>query len=225
VCQWCGKFATCQTNRAQALRGIKSRRNRSKRQAEANGNGYDQLHGEWLTYYKVASQFSHKAKIEDRQDLLHDIMLALADVARNNGHRPFTEAGMCRIASIAVVHYWRVQYRLTNGHDCGSCSKAQRQKCRSEWLYSECPKAIKLEYLDEPITDDEGNLTDLGELIADDRAIDLDEWLDSKTFLTRCPQRLIGIAHKLQQGQALTHYERNYLWRFRQREQKTLIWW
>jgi len=211
VCQWCGQTAVCQTQRTQALRSIKSRRNRSKRQTPSNGNGYDQLDGQWLTYYKVASQFGHKAKAEDRDDLLHDIMLTLADVARNNAHRPFTEAGMCRIASIAVVHYWRAQYRLTNGLDCGSCSQAQRQKCRSEDLYSECPRAIKLEYLDKPITDDEGNLTELGELIADDKAIDLDEWLDSKTFLAGCPQRLIAIAHKRLNGMPLDHKDREAL--------------
>jgi len=103
----------------------------------------DQLTGEWLTYYKVASRFSHKAKAQDREDLLQDIMISLADVARNNGHKPLTEPAMYRIASVTVADYWRAQYKLTNGLDCGSCSKAQRQKCRSEWLYSECPKAIK----------------------------------------------------------------------------------
>jgi hypothetical protein len=130
---------------------------------------------------------------------------------------------MYRVASIAVVHYWREQYKLSNGLDCGTCSKAQRQKCRSNWVYPECPKAVKLEYLSKPITDADGNITELGELIADDKAIDLDAWLDAKTFKLGCPQRLIDIAHKIRQGQTLTHYERNYLWRFRQREQKTLI--
>ncbi len=74
------------------------------------------------------------------------------------------------------------------------------------YLYSECPKAIKLESLDKPITDNDGNLTELGELIADDQAIDLDAWLDSKTFLTGCPQRLIEIAHKITSGQTANHY-------------------
>jgi hypothetical protein len=222
VCPWCGKFATCQTSRAQALRTIKSRSNGRKRQAQANGNGYDQLDGEWAIYYQVASRFAHKAQAQDREDLLHDIMIALADVARNNGHKPFTELAMYRVASITVVHYWRAQYRLTNGLDCGSCSKAQRRECREDDLYSECPKSVKLEYLSQPITDD-GNLTELGELIADDRAIDLDAWLDSKTFLAGCPQRLIAIAHKIRNGQTLTHGERNYLWRYRKSEQKALI--
>ena len=43
VCHWCGKLATCQDQRTQALRSIKSRSNGRKRQAPTNGNGYDQL--------------------------------------------------------------------------------------------------------------------------------------------------------------------------------------
>jgi len=205
------------------LRSIKSRSNGRKRQAPSNGNGYDQLTGDWLTYYKVASRFSHKAQAQDREDLLHNIIVTLADVARNNGHKPFTEVAMYRVASVTVVHYWREQYKLTNGLDCHNCSKAQRQKCRKQWLYPDCPKAIKLEYLSQPIANDNGNLTELGELIADDHAIDLDAWLDAKTFLQGCPQRLIGIAHKRVNGIPLDNKEKCYLQRFRQREQKRLF--
>jgi len=219
VCQWCAQLAICQSSTAKP-RSIKSRSNGIKRQAQANGNGYDQLEGVWLTYYKVASRFSHKAKAHDREDLLHDIILTLADVERNNGHKPLTEPAMYRIASITLVHYWRAQYKLTNGIDCGSCSKTQRKECKEHDLYSQCPKAVRLEYLSQPITDGEGNMTELGELIADDKAIDLDAWLDSKTFLLGCPQRLIGIAHKIRQGQALTENEKNYLYHYRNRQLK-----
>jgi len=215
-------LAVCQSSTAKP-RHIKSRSNGRKRQAPSNGNGYDGLEGDWLLYYKVASQFSHRAKSQDREDLLHDIIITLADVARNNGHKPFTEPAMYRVASVTVVHYWRAQYKLTNGLDCGSCSKAQRHKCREDWLYGDCPKAIKIESLDKPITDNEGNITELGELIADDKAIDLDAWLDADTFIRGCPQRLIGIALKIQEGQALDGSERKYLCKWRKREQKRLI--
>ena len=124
VCQWCGKPASCQTTMAKP-RHIKSRSNGRRKQPNGNGNGYDQLDGEWLTYYKVASRFAHKAKAEDTGDLLHDIILTLAVAERNNGHKPFTEPAMYRVARIAVVHYWREQYKLSNGLDCGTCSKAQ----------------------------------------------------------------------------------------------------
>ena len=224
LCQWCGKLSTCQSQRTQALRSIKSRSNGRKRQAPPVGdNGYDQLAGEWLTYYKVASRFSDKAKAQDRDDLLQDIMIALADVASSNGHKPLTEPAMYRIASVTVVHYWRAQYKHTNGLDCHNCSKAQRHKCRKDWLYSECPKAIKLEYLSKPVVDSEGNLTELGELIADDHAIDLDAWLDAKTFEQGCPQRLIDIGYKINNGIPLVGKDREYLRQFRQREQKRLF--
>ena len=223
MCQWCGQTAVCQNQRAQALRSIKSRSNSRKRQADTNGNGYAQLEGEWLTYYKVADKYANRARAQDREDLLHDIIITLADVARNNGHKPITEIAMYRVASVTVTHYWRTQYKLTNGLECGSCSKAQRQKCRAKWLYSECPKAIKLESLDKPIVDNDGNLTELGELIADDRAIDLDAWLDAKTFLSGCPQRLIAIAHKRLNGIPLDNADMIYLCRYRQKEQKRLI--
>jgi hypothetical protein len=205
------------------LRSIKSSRKRRQRQAPSNGNGYDQLDGDWLTYYKVASRFNHKAKAEDTEDLLHDIILTLAVAKRNNGHKPFTEAMMYRIASYTQADYWRTYYKLTMALDCRHCSKAQRQKCRSDWLYSECPKAIKLESLNKPIIDREGNLTELGELIADDKAIDLDAWLDAKTFLASAPKRLLGIAYKRVNGIPLEPNEKMYLQRFREREQKRLF--
>ena len=223
VCHWCGRPSTCQTARTQALRPIKSGRKPKQRQAQAIGNGYDQLDGQWPTYYKVASRFNHKAKAEDTEDLLHDIMLTLAVAARNNGHQPFTEAAMYRIASRAQADYWYRHYKVNNGLDCQHCSQAQRQKCRSEDLYRECPKAIKLESLNKPIVDDDGNITELGDLIADDNALDLAEWLDAKTFLLGCPQRLIAIAKKRQDGIPLDGRDQDYLDHWRKKSQIKLF--
>lgn len=176
-------------------RHFKSNGSRRRKQSPFRSNGYDHLEGEWLTYYNVASRFNHKAQAQDREDLLHDIILTLALVERNtrlpkskrdggqDGHKPFTEAVMYRIASRTVTHYWYRHYKITSGLDCGHCSKAQRAKCREHWLYGECAKVIKLESLNRPVLDDEGNVTELGDLIADDNALDLAEWLDAKTFL------------------------------------------
>jgi hypothetical protein len=65
--------------------------------------------------------------------------------------------------------------------------------------------------------------TELGELIADDKALDLDAWADAKTFILRFPNRLLQIAFKVSNGITLTPYDRLYLYRFRKREQKALI--
>ena len=66
-------------------------------------------------------------------------------------------------------------------------------------------------------------MTDLGNLIADDKALDLEAWADAKTFLLGCPDRLIAIACKVKDGESLTNRERQYLWYWRQREQKILV--
>jgi len=221
ICQWCGHLAVCQSSQTKPRQAKSSRRRRQK-QADHNGNGYDQLEGEWLTYYRIASRFARKAKAEDTQDLLHDIILTLARAERNNGHKPFTKAVMYRIASRAQADYWFRHYKLTMGLDCGHCSKAQRQKCKDGWLYGECPKAIKLESLNKPVIDSEGNTTELGELIADDKAIDLDAWVSSSTWEIGYPKRLVAIAYNLKAGIPLTNREHQYLWYWRKGEQKKL---
>jgi hypothetical protein len=130
---------------------------------------------------------------------------------------------MHRIASRCVADYWRDHYKLTNGLTCCSCSKAQRHKCREDELYSECPKAIKLESLNKPILDDEGNLTELGELIADPKSLDLDAWDRDYLWQIGYKPRMVAIALKLHRGEALTNYDRLYLARYRKQEQKRLL--
>jgi len=222
VCQWCGHLAICQSSPTKP-RHIKSSRSRKQRQADHNGNSYDQLQGEWLTYYNVAMRFTGKVKPQDKEDILQTIMATLADLERNNGHKPFTEAVMYRIASRTVADYWFSHYSYNRGLDCKHCSKAQRHKCKEDDLYTECPKAIKLEYLSKPILDSEGNLTELGNLIADDKALDLDGWVSSSTWEIGYKPRLVAIAYKLHSGEALTNADLLYLSRYRRQEQKRLI--
>ena len=222
VCQWCGHLAICQSSPTKP-RSIKSRSNRQKRQAPVHSNGYDQLQGEWLAYYNVASRFTDRVKPQDKEDILHTIIATLADVERNNGHKPFTEAVMYRIASRTVADYWFSHYSYNTGLDCKHCSKAQRQKCKKDYLYSECPKAIKLESLNKPIIDSEGHTTELGEMIADDKALNLDGWVSSSTWEIGYKRRLVDIAYKLKAGTPLTNGDRSYLKRFRKQAQISIF--
>ncbi|MFC2048158.1 hypothetical protein ACFLSK_01860 [Chloroflexota bacterium] len=136
-------------------------------------------------------------KPQDKEDILHTIIMTIADVDRNYGHKPFTEAVMYRIASLILADYWFSRYSYNNGLDCKQCREAQRHKCKEDYLYPECPKAIKLERLNQPIIDSEGHTTELGELITDDKALDLEAWVDVRTSLLGFSQRLLAIAHKL----------------------------
>jgi len=185
------------------------------------GDGYSKLTGDWLTYYNVATKFAHKARYEDRDDLLHSIMLNLAIADGNTRHKPDNPSWLYRIASFTVAQYWRDYYYRTNGIDCGHCSNTQRKKCRDTDLYPNyCPKAVEVASLSQEITDDEGNTMELWETIADDKAIDLDAWIDDKTWLGGCPQRLVAIATKKAQGKPLNHKEQVYLCYQRKKELK-----
>ncbi|MFC1995233.1 hypothetical protein ACFLVK_02370, partial [Chloroflexota bacterium] len=82
---------------------------------------------------------------------------------------------------------------------------------------------VKIESLNKPIIDSQGNLTELGELIADDKALDIDAWIDARTFLLGAPERLLTIGGKIRDRITLTESERQYLSYWRKREQKSLI--
>ena len=180
----------------------------------------------WDTYTEIARRFEHKAQFQDREDLRHSIILALAQqVERNrrNGNKPLTEFGMLRIASHTVADYYR-ELRLPLGNlPCGRCSKAQRAKCQRDGLYSQCRKGIEVVSLNSQIEDGEGNSIELIDTLADDSAIDLDAWLDARVWLLGCPRRLIQIAHKKVNREALSGYDRLYLHRWAKRSQKRLL--
>ena len=149
---------------------------------------------DWEKYSEVADRFQYKAKFQDREDLRHNIILRLAQVTRRNGHKPFTEGAMVRVASYVVMEYWHTEKR--NG---------------------------KLVSLNTEIEDGEGDKVELIDTIADDSAIDLEAWVDARTWLLGCPKRLIEIAHKRAMGIPLTKYEQLYLCRFWKRQQRRLL--
>ena len=244
ICPWCNEPASCQTTRTKPRRFQCSRRHR-QRQAENHDNGYGQLPEQqgwiatadgfrwvtapWAMYHEVAVRFSVKAVSGEKDDLLHTIMEALAAVHRRKLSRgqDFTEAAMYRTAEHVKDWYWYKRYSYHNGLDCRNCTKEQRAKCRwnwghSDWAYSDCHRAVRLESLSQPITDEQGNATELSELIADDGALDLDDWVEAKSFLIGAPIRLKAIAMKKRDGEKLTHAERQYLSKLRKRRQLSL---
>ena len=82
---------------------------------------------------------------------------------------------------------------------------------------------MKVESLQKPIVDGDGQISELGDLIADDRALDLADWLDIKTFLLGCPQRLIDIAEKIRDKENLDGKDRKYLCKMLKRYQNPLF--
>jgi len=148
---------------------------------------------DWVKYSEVADRFQHKARFEDRDDLRHNIILRLAEVASNNGHEPFTIGAMIRVASYVVMEYWHSEKR--NG---------------------------KVISLNTDIGNGDGDSMELMDTIADDNALNLEAWVDARTWLMGCPNRLIQIANKRVSGIALEPSEKMYLGRFRRKEQRPL---
>ena len=150
----------------------------------------------WKDYIEIAQRFEHKADYQDREDLRHNIILRLADVAREYKlkGKPLTKWGMLRVAVYTVHEYWY-----------------QRRK----WA--------RLVSLNSVVQDEDGNEAELIDTVADDNAIDLEAWIDAKTWLLGCPRRLISIAHKRVNKVPLTKAEQTYLTKFRKNWQKRLF--
>ena len=149
---------------------------------------------DWEKYSEVADRFQYKARYEDRDDLKHNIILRLAEVASRNGHKPFSEGAMVRVASYVVMEYWHSEKR--NG------------------------KVISLNNI---VSDYEGDSAELLDTIADDSALDLESWVDSRTWLLGCPKRLVEIASKRIGGIALNNADMVYLCKWRKKELRALV--
>jgi len=146
---------------------------------------------DWQKYIEIADKFQHKAKAADREDLRQDIILRLAELASGNGQKPLTEGAMVRVASYVVMEYWH---------------KLKRQ-----------PTILSLNY---ELDDGDGNTTELWQTLADDKAIDLEAWLNARVWLLGCPQRLVQIAYKRYIGKPVNRKDSRYLERHRQKELK-----
>jgi len=157
-----------------------------------HNNGYDQLTGDWATYYKIARYFVHKVKRQDRQDFLHDLMLEMAKVKAKYQAKgkPLTEAGLMRVASYEVTDYWHTLMRHR-------------------------PTMLSLNSK----ADGAGHKAELIEFLAND-TIDIASRLDARRCLQGMPRQLVQIAYKRYAGYRLNKNEQKYLERFRQDQLK-----
>jgi len=228
VCRWCGSLAHCLAQRTQALRSIKSRSNGRKRQAPSNGNGYDQLQGDWEAYYKVAIAYENKIPLQDREDYRHDVMLELDRATKRDG-KPLPVLRAYRIASLTVALYYRSLNRFStrvcvfNGYPtdlhCKGCQNMTKAKRRCAWL------AVRpVASLDGQIIDHDGYKVRLLDTVATDKALDLpDRWYDLTQVRLALPLRLVEIAYRKLEGKPLDEKDRKYLYRYRRQAQKSLF--
>jgi len=147
---------------------------------QAINQSYDQLDGEWREWLEVAKKYDGKVPYQDKLDIRHIIIIELYH-ARQRDQKPIPILRAYRIASLMVALYWR---------------QLKQQ-----------PTMLSLE---SELELDDGEVVQLKDTIADDNAIDLEAWLDEKTWLLGCPMRLVQIAHKKSHGLPLNWKDHKY---------------
>lgn len=181
---------------------------------------------DWQTFDEIARRFEHKARHQDREDLRQDIIVRFAEVASKTGQQ-LTLPAMLRIASYCCQEYWRklkrtqIEVCVFNGTsrpkkpDHTNCSLSHKPDSCRQCAYMALRPMLSLNY---ELEDTDGEPTELWQTIADDKAIDLEAWLDAKTWLLGCPRRLLLVALKRIAGKPLDNKDKCY-WR-RQREKE-----
>ena len=143
------------------------------------GNGcsealdYARLEQPWREWAKIARNFIWTLDDQwDREDLLHNIIVRLAEVAEIYHQReiPFNK-GAC----IKVAEYTRLRF--------------YHQKKR--W------KRVSSISLNSVVRDGDGNETELINTLIAQKGIDLDTWLDAKSHYNSSPEKMKEAIRKL----------------------------
>jgi len=150
---------------------------------------YDRLEQPWRDWARIARNFVYQLDDhQDREDLMHNIIVRLAEVAeeyRQKG-KPLTKWG-----SIKVAQYTRLRF--------------YHQKKR--W------KRVFTISLNSPVRDDDGNETELINTLADQKRVDLDALIDAKSHYLKSPERVKQAIRKLLRGDGDGHRLSGYDWK------------
>jgi hypothetical protein len=154
---------------------------------------YDRLPEPWREWAKIASNFIWALDDQwDREDLLHNIIVRCAEVAEVYRQRgiPFN-----KWAAIKVAEYTRLRF--------------YRDKKRWKRVFSVS--------LNSTIQDEDGYETEMIQTILDEKGIDLDAWLDFKSYYQSRPKRERRAIRKLikENWRNLSGYDWKLVKRFR----------
>jgi len=127
---------------------------------------YNRLPEPWRGWAKLARTFAYFAHLDkqDREDLTHNIIVRLAEVAEEYRQRgiPF-HRGAC----IKVAEYTRLRF--------------YHQKRRWKRVFSVSLNSI--------VQDEDGYETEMIQTILDEKGMNLDAWLDFKRYYQSRPQK------------------------------------
>lgn len=158
------------------------------------GNGVSHaLPEDWARWEVVAKRYARKAYYQDREDVRHNILLRLYMVAKRKEAEGEAFTDVAMFRTASLVVM--------------------------DWWH-EMKRNGRIISLDLQLGEFDQTLADT---VPDDRAIDLVEWLDAKTWLLGCPKRLIEVATKRVKGTTLSENDKKYLLRYRRKAQMSLF--
>ena len=154
---------------------------------------YDRLEQPWHQWARIARSFSLQLDDhQDREDLMHNIIVTLAEVAeeyRQKG-KPLTKWGCIRVAQYTRLRFYH-----------------QKQR----W------KRVSSVSLNSTIRDDDGDETEFINTLIDQKRIDLDIWIDAKSHYLSSPEKTRRAIRKLvkEDWRKLSGYDWELIRKFR----------
>ena len=154
---------------------------------------YGRLEQPWRDWAKIARSFAYQVDSQDREDLLHNIIVRLAEVAEVYRERgiPFHRGACIKVAEYTRLRFYHQQKR---------------------W------KRVFSVSLNSVVRDGDGNETELINTLIAQKGIDLDTWIDAKNHYQRSPARVKRAIRKLlnQNWRTLSGYDWKLIKRFRE---------
>jgi len=155
---------------------------------------YDRLEEPWRQWAQIARNFSyHLDDHWDREDLMHNIIVRLTEVAEeyHRQGKPLTKGGCIRVAQYTRLRFYHQKKR---------------------W------KRVSSISLNSMVQDEDGNETEMIQTIAAKKGIDLDTWLDAQSHYQSSPQKVKRAIRKLvnDDWRSLSGYDWKLIRRFRE---------
>ena len=163
-------------------------------QEEDGALDYDRLPEPWRQWAKLARSFTRQLDDPwDREDLMHNIIVRLAEVAEEYRLKG---RSLSRWGAIRVAQYTRLRF----------------YKDKQRWKRVHCVD------LNSAVEDEDGNETELVETIPCTKGIDPDVWLDFKSYFQSWREREKQAVRELvtQGGQNLSGHDWRLIREFRE---------
>jgi len=192
------------------------------------GYAEGKLKGDWAVFVKIAGYFVNKVPPQDREDFYQNLLVEMAKVKAKYAvkGKPLTEASLMMVAKYELKDYRAKRLYRLFGINCTHCSIEQRRECETK-LPSDCPKkrARYIVSLNTILKDGDGHKpTELIDLIADTKTIDLAAKLDARAILQSLPKKIVKIGYKIYAGIPLETEERKYLKRWQKTYPSVFYW-